>query len=334
MVYAGLILLLSVGSILLLYHEILAGVSAVVATGTRASSANVLADLEAARSREVISISLLIIAATAVFGYLVARLALAPARSALSSQKEFIGNIAHELRTPLAIIKANTEILLLEQPREKNVRTTLVSNVEELDRMSDIINNLLSLNVLVQPERLAFAQVDLGPIIRRVVDKLSQPADKKKVRIKVHIAATCSVWGNATALEQIVTNILKNAMQHTTAGEIVITAGQDAQEGLEFSVRDTGTGITHEDLLRILEPFYRGDRARTRSGGVGSGLGLAIVNELVKLHKGRISIRSAPKLGTTVTITLPHGTSTSKKTLRREGLSEIFADFRSGRRHT
>ncbi len=126
---------------------------------------------------------------------------------------------------------------------------------------------------------------------------------------------------------------MKNALQHTTSGEITITAGPNQQGALEFSVRDTGAGISHNDLVRILEPFYRGDRARTRSGGVGSGLGLAIVNELVKLHKGRISIRSAPHKGTTVTIVLPNGTRVSKVPLTSDGLHEVSADFTSGKKN-
>jgi signal transduction histidine kinase len=284
-------------------------------------------------TRSILLVSTFILGITTLFGFLVARLALAPARNALTSQKEFIGNIAHELRTPLAIIKANTEILLLEDRVGRNVRSTLVSNVEELDRISGIINNLLSLNVLVQPERLPFTMVDFGSVVRRVVSKLPQPAGKRSLRVKVRISAKCSVPGNATALEQIVTNILKNAFQHTTSGEILITAGPDPQGALEFSVRDTGTGIAHDDLVRILEPFYRGDRARTRSGGVGSGLGLAIVNELVKLHKGRISVRSALRQGTTVTVTLPSSSSeTSKSTLSKDGLNEVFSDFSNGRK--
>lgn len=334
--YAGFILLLSLGAIFVLYRDIMGGASTAITTALTADasidSSFILAELEAARTKRIVSIATLIFIATAVFGYLVARLALMPARSALTAQKEFIGNIAHELRTPLTIIKANSEILLLEGQGDKRLRATLSSNIEELDRISDIINNLLSLNVLVQPEQISFTLVDFGAVVRRVVEKLSHSSRRRAVRIKVTITAECSVWGNTTALEQIVTNILKNALQHTSSGEVAITAGPSAYGSFEFSVRDTGMGIKQKDLFRIFEPFYRGDRARTRGGGVGSGLGLAIVSELVKLHKGRVSVRSASGRGTTVTVTLPRDLSVSKRIPANDELNEVFADFSNGKK--
>jgi signal transduction histidine kinase len=331
--YAALILSLSVGAIFVLYREIVSGMTAAInlalTTTTSIDASVVLADLEAARTREIVSVAFLVLIATAVFGYLVARLALSPTRNALAAQKEFIGNVAHELRTPLAIIKANTEILILEEKGDRSLRSTLTSNIEELDRISDIINNLLTLNVLVQPEQVSFALVDLEPVVRRVVDKLSPSAQKKAVRMKVKLSVQCCVWGNATALEQIITNILKNAIQHTNEGEIVITGGLDGYGSLQLEIRDTGMGIKQKDLFRIFEPFYRGDRARTRGGGVGSGLGLAIVSELVKLHRGRVSVRSAPGRGTTVTVTLPLGLGPAKghQPSTSDELSEVFADY-------
>lgn len=335
-VYAAIILFLAIAVIVIFYQEITSGVTAAItatlnATSTQRTSDLILNQLEATRSREVAAVGVLIFSATALFGYLVARLALKPTRGALAAQKQFIGNVAHELRTPLAIIKANNEVLLLEGKIDTSARATLVSNVEELDRISEIINNLLSLNALVQPEQTSFISVDTGVIVRRVVDKLSRLARKNTIRIRVRIAAGASVWGNATAIEQIVTNILKNAIQHTVNGEIIITVGFDVNGALEISIRDTGMGIRREDLFRIFEPFYRGDRSRTRAGGTGSGLGLAIVSELVKLHQGRVAVKSAPGRGTTVTVTLPRGQRVSRKTIPNDDLDEVFADFSNGR---
>ncbi len=178
---------------------------------------------------------------------------------------------------------------------------------------------------------MIFEEVDFGSVLRRIVAKTARPTRDKPVRIKVTVANNALVWGNTAALEQIASNVLKNALEHTTSGEIALAAECDASGIFHFSVRDTGTGIPHEDLSRIFEPFYRGDRARTRAGTTGSGLGLTIVSELVKLHKGRVGIRSALGQGTTVTIMLPRG--------RRRGfggaaeqMGEVFADFWSGKR--
>ena len=152
-----------------------------------------------------------------LFGYLIARFALTPTRNALATQKQFIGNIAHELRTPLSIIKTNTEVRMFDSDLSSRARAIHKSNLEELDRISDIINNLLSINALIRPEKIQFENVDVGDIIHRVVGKLSYLAKAKSLQIKTKIAKERIAWANTTALEQIVMNILKNAINHTTS---------------------------------------------------------------------------------------------------------------------
>ena len=266
-----------------------------------------------------------------VFGYLIARITLSPARNALSSQKRFIGNIAHELRTPLSIIKTNTEVALLDEVLADEFKNMLRSNVEELDRISDIINNLLSLNTFVRPERIEFRNVDLGEIVDRVVGKLSPLVKGKGLELRTRKSEFRTVWGNGAALEQIVMNILKNSINYTPVnGQVTLTLEPDYRGHIELVVQDSGIGITRKDLFRIFEPFYRAEQSRTRSLG-GSGLGLAIVNELVKLHHGKIIIKSALKRGTTVTVSLPCGSTAPKETglkeqpVKEEG--EIAIDF-------
>lgn len=336
MLYALLILAFSVGALLILYHDIVSGVVAVITTALTSNAAPlspslVTAQFEAARTRQIFGIIALIVGIAGIFGYLVARFALAPARNALAAQKQFIGNIAHELRTPISIIKTNTEVRLLENDLGAESRKIHESNLEELDRISGIINNLLSLNALIKPERIPFDNVDLGEVVRHTVDKLSALTHRQPVRIRVRTAKERIVWGNATALEQVTMNIVKNAIGHTRSGEILITVGEDARGEIELGVRDTGSGIARGDLFRIFEPFYRGDKARTRAGGAGSGLGLSIVNELVKLHRGRISIQSAVGKGTTVTIALPRGKRVRKAEPPETVFNEVLADFSGGK---
>ncbi len=307
--YAAFIVLLAIGALVVLYQEIVGGVMAAMATAlttaTPISAEAIITQLEAARTREIVGISILIFGAAIVFAYLISRLALMPARNALVAQKQFIGNIAHELRTPLSIIKANTEIRLIDSALSTQAKSIHEDNLEELDRISDIINNLLSLNTLIQPERMPFTNVDIVKIAERAAGRLEPLLRKKPVKIRIKSGKARATWGNISALEQIVMNLLRNAIHHTSKGEILISIGPTAQGLIEFSIRDSGTGISKEDLARIFEPFYRGDRARTRTGGAGSGLGLAIVSELVKLHHGRISVRSTAGEGTTVSVVLP-----------------------------
>lgn len=330
--YAIVILFLTVGSLIVLYHNTVNGLTSAFSTALTSSSTpfapgGIMDAIRETRTRQILGVSALIAICTTLFGYLIARYALLPAKNALATQKQFIGNIAHELRTPLSIIKTNIEVRLLDPDLPEAGRRIHKSNLEELDRISDIINNLLTLNALIRPEKIPFTNVDLGKVVTRVVDKLSYLVRRKGLHIRVKAAKERVVWGNATALEQVAVNIIKNALQHTSSGEIVITISRNAHGLIEFTTRDTGSGIKREDLNRIFEPFYRGDSARTRSGGAGSGLGLAIVSELVRLHHGRVNIQSAPGQGTHVVVTLPSGEGGLDGTKQSSSLSEISADF-------
>lgn len=330
--YGIFILCLTIGSLTTLYRNTVEDVtdafaSALTATSTPQTPEETMRALEDARAKEMFGVGVIVLLSTLLFGYLVARHALAPTRSALETQKRFIGNIAHELRTPLAIIKANTEVRLLDPSVSDTGRTIHRSNLEELDRISDIINNLLSMNMLMRPERIEFANVDMSKVVHRAVERLAHLVQRKPIRVRIKTAKERTVWGNASALEQIAMNILKNAIHHTPSGEIIITVSPGAHGTLEFSTRDTGTGIKRQDLFRIFEPFYRGDQARTRTGGTGSGLGLSIVSELVRMHRGRVVIQSAPGHGTNVVVTLPQGKTHTEESPNEEALNEVVADF-------
>ena len=245
---------------------------------------------------------------TAVFGYFLTRFILIPTRKTIEAQKRFIGDVAHELRTPLAIVKANTEVLLLEGEKfDADTRKQLESNIEELDRISEIINNLLTFNRLLRPGRIEFVDIDLSVIVDRAVAKLTQTIRSQNIDIVIKKSDFCSIWANAVAMEQVVMNLLKNALTHTPAGGVItITIRPDYKGHIELVVQDTGRGIAKKDLFHIFEPFYRGDPSRGRKQG-GSGLGLAIVSELIRLHNGRISIKSTQGKGTIVYVLLPCG---------------------------
>ncbi|MBL8158506.1 HAMP domain-containing histidine kinase [bacterium] len=290
-----------------LYHDI----SLAIVTGVRDSilmgggSSGSVPALEDIRSDNLSAIAVITATATVAFGYLLTRVALSPTRNALSSQKQFIGNIAHELRTPLSIIKTNTEVTLLGETVSSETRKTLESTVEELDRLSDIINNLLSLSASVRPERIEFKPIDVGSVIGDVVRKLDGLAKLRNLEVSTKVAQSCYVLGNYSALEQILTNLVKNAINYTArGGTISVVAEQIGASHVEIVVNDSGAGIARQDLFHIFEPFYRAEPSRNRAKG-GSGLGLAIVSELVRLHHGKITVRSAVGRGTTVVVSLP-----------------------------
>lgn len=275
-----------------------------------------------------------ILALNALFGYFMARFALRPTRQSLSTQKQFIGNVAHELRTPLAIIKTNTEVALFDPKLPEGAKQTFEDTLIELDRVSEIINNLLTFDTLARPRRMDFEPVDLRTVAETVLRRHLPLAKERGVRLAMDSGGPALVDGNVTALEQVLTNLVKNAINYTPKdkdGSVRIILETDPEGRTTATVADTGIGINQKDLFHIFEPFYRGDTSRARGVGSGtSGLGLAIVNELVRLHKGTITIRSALGRGTAVKITFPRA---SRSAIDRShpsdqgGMHEVSLDF-------
>ena len=298
----------------------------------------IIAQLDYTRSRTVVVALAAILFVTAVFTYIITRMALQPTRKALESQKQFIGNVAHELRTPLSIIKTNTEVRLMDAEVPEAAREVYRDNLEELDRISEIINNLLSLSASIRPERMEFKDVDLGTVVQSALQKLRPLSEPKRLEMEARMSERRIVVGNPAALEQIVMNILKNAIIYTPRdGRILLIVEPVYPHFMELLVQDSGIGIPRKDLFRIFEPYYRVDPSRTRGGG-GSGLGLTIVSELVKLHNGKITVRSAEGHGTTVSVLLPAGhiasaARGSRAARGNERVSEVAVDFsHNGRR--
>lgn len=273
------------------------------------------------------------------FGLLLAHFTLRPARDNLRYQKLFISNIAHELRTPLSTIKTSTEVALLDPALSPGLRKTFAEIVTELDRISQIINNLLSLNTLTRPERMQFRDVDLGPLVEDAVRRHMDLAGERDIKVIVKLDAHRMVWGNATALEQVITNLIKNAISYTprgAGGVVTISVRPDYHGMILLTIADNGIGIAQEDLFHIFEPFYRADMSRVRKvKKTGSGLGLTIVNEIVRVHHGKINIQSALRKGTTVSVSLPAGLSLEDQTEgpARRGRSEVSLDFTKGFSH-
>jgi signal transduction histidine kinase len=287
-------------------------------------------DLNAARIHRLeVALSGVILLAI-VFALIGARIIMKPVRSALASQKKFIGNIAHELRTPLSIIKTNNEVALLDPAVTSDVRDMIESNTEELDRISEIINNLLSLSALVNPGRMKFGGVDMPALAADVIGKLSSLAIRSGVRVTLHQSNGAFVWGNATALQQVFGNIIRNAIIYTPrGGSVTVDILSDmGDHQVKVVVRDTGIGIARKDLAHIFEPFYRADPARVRARGE-SGLGLTIVSELVRLHKGAVGVKSVIGSGTTVSVMLPAASTYTHDEKMVDGgtLNEVGVDF-------
>ncbi len=269
-----------------------------------------------------------------VFGLLFFRFMLLPTRNTLHYQKLFISNVAHELRTPLSTIKTSTEVALLDDRINVSTTKTFREIVRELDRISEIIDNLLSLNTLMRPERMRFSNTDLGALVEDVVGRHQHLAHERKITVSIKRDGPAIVWGNATALEQVLASIIKNALMYTQkngTGMATVSLHPDYQGSVVFSVADNGIGIAQNDLAHVFEPFYRADTSRVRSvKSTGSGLGLTIVNEIVRAHHGKIHIESEQKKGTTVSVMLPVGVTKHMTPEIAQKHSQVSVDFSRG----
>jgi len=274
-----------------------------------------------------------VVVLAALCGALLARFTLGPARDTLRYQKLFISNVAHELRTPLSVIKTSTEVGLINSTLDQDTRQTLIDISNELDRVSEIINNLLSLNTLTRPERMQFSNVDLGGIVDEVVRRHAILSNERGIKVAVHKGSYTRCRANPIAIEQVVSNLVKNAISYTPKGSdgVVDVTIEPAGEMLRLSVTDNGIGISQEDLFHIFEPFYRADMSRVRRiKKSGSGLGLTIVNEIVRVHHGKIQIQSKLRKGTSVQVYLPVGTGSAApghKAVGADSAHEISVDF-------
>lgn len=260
------------------------------------------------RKTDDIILVLLGIATTAV-SYILSGVTLEPIRQIVRAQKRFIADASHELRTPLSIMKTNSEVALMDGDHidVNESAWVLKSNIEEIDRMSKLIENLLRLSYYDNktPE-IPFVLVDLAEIVKSIVNKARTLAFKKSIRLNVNSADQAEILGNQTALEQLIINIIKNAILYTPEGGTVTVSVKNYNfRGVHFNVRDTGIGIDPKEIPNIFNPFYKTDASKNIYSG-GSGLGLTIVKKIVDRHGGQINVESDLGKGTSVTVIFPN----------------------------
>lgn len=218
-------------------------------------------------------------------------------------RREFLANVSHELRTPLSYMKGYAEGIeegIIDQKKGMQIIQ------DEATRLSRLVHDLLDLAQLegdsypLTTEPIVFAQ-----LIHDVLDQMAFFADKKNITLKRQLEEDCIVYGDSDRLQQVIRNLLDNAIHYTPSGKSISIELQVHQSVAELRVTDEGNGIPKEDLPHVSERFYRVNKARTRKDG-GSGLGLAIVYQIIKKHHGTFDIQSEPGIGTSAIIQLPN----------------------------
>lgn len=234
----------------------------------------------------------------AVLSYLLARWTLQPIEEAFERQARFISDASHELRTPLTALQITNEVALRKKQLDTTkTRAILEKNINEVDKMRQLIDNMLQLAKM--ETSVSKTTVKIDKLVSEIVETYQPSADARQVKITTQIPAQ-----NITTHEAVVAQILKilldNAIKYSKENGEVIIAYKDGK----ISVRDSGVGIASSELPHIFDRFYRSNQARTRSDQNSYGLGLAIAKNLCQQYAFKLSVTSKLGKGTTFWLNL------------------------------
>jgi heavy metal sensor kinase len=220
--------------------------------------------------------------------------------------RRFAVDAAHELRTPLTVLKGGIEVALRADRTPPEYRDVLRSSLEEVEQLIALAENLLLLSRLRMETVLPRHTVELETLLMEVIDTGARLADGRGVIVRLGPVEPLVVHGDHPTLRRAIVNLVDNAIKYTKAGGTVeLSLERDGGDAV-VAVSDTGVGMNPEDAERIFEPFVRLDAARTAEAA-GAGLGLSIVHSIVAAHAGRLSVQTAPGVGSTFAVRLPLG---------------------------
>lgn len=221
--------------------------------------------------------------------------------------RRFFADISHELRTPLTIIRGEAEVGLKWAKEPDEFKEILQSNLDEVKRMSDIVESLLDLSRAEEGGvHLEMQEIELGEFLQALIHDLNQKHSNIEQESRIFMESCGASWimGDMRRLRQVFVNLLNNALKHSPDGSPIRVALVSEGGRAKVSVTDRGVGIPPEDLDHIFERFYRVDKSRNRNDG-GAGLGLSLVKSLTEAHGGRVYVESALGSGSIFTIDLP-----------------------------
>ncbi len=230
-------------------------------------------------------------------------------------RQAFLANVSHELRTPLTSILAYVETLLDDGQKKPTTSSRFLETIHRnAERMRDLVNDISELSLIESGAvRLSFEQIALYSLVNEIFHGLAHRSEKHQVRLVNEVPPDCTVIADRRRLEQILTNLIDNAIKFNKLDGNVTVHTEKHAELIQIHVQDTGVGIPPEDLARVFERFYRVDKARSRELG-GTGLGLSIVKHLTRAHGGDAELRSEFGKGCEFIIKLPKRTTAENVT--------------------
>jgi len=224
---------------------------------------------------------------------------------AVGEMKQFTASMAHELRTPLTALRGEAELALLHGQSIDDCKSTLANQIEEFDKLNNVIHQLLTLAQAESGElQMAREHIDLTSMLRELVDTFSLVASEKRVALELDSIPDLMLTGDRQWIVRAMINLIDNAIKYTPAGGRVSVSGRREGDKVVVEVLDNGRGISREALPHIFERFYRADPSRSKDIE-GVGLGLSLVKWIVDQNRGIISVESRPDQGTRFSILFP-----------------------------
>lgn len=221
-----------------------------------------------------------------------------------ATQRQFSGNAAHELRTPLAIMQTKLELFAAEHKNMEGDTAELVrSQAEQLDRLSRLVHTLLEMSNLSSAPRSD--RIELAPLVEEIITDLTPLASQNDITMEQD-CDNVVITGSDALIYRLVFNLIENAVKYNRRGGSVSVSVHKENSDVVVRVSDTGCGIPEEYRESIFQPFFRVDKSRSRQMG-GVGLGLALVHEIAVLHGGSVRAEPGNKVGTVFIVTLPAG---------------------------
>ncbi len=237
--------------------------------------------------------------------YFLSKKTLEPLENAYQKQKRFVADAAHELRTPLAVMKAGGEVVSQKERSLEEYQKFVLESTEEVDRLIKLSNDLLFLANNENNTKDVFSSISFSEIISNQCESILPYAKLKNVKFESEISEGININGKKDDVVRLVLNLLKNAVDYNKVGGTVFVSLYKKGNKAIFSVKDSGIGISGKNLPFIFERFYKADSSRTQNISSGSGLGLAIVNDIVIKHGGSINVSSVVDEGTEFKVEIP-----------------------------
>lgn len=221
------------------------------------------------------------------------------------NERRFLADASHELRSPLTNVRGTIEVALRRPRSEVEYRETLGVSLAEIERLSRLVNALLTLSRADAGKLpFTFAPCQLAAVVENAVMAHASRAAERSVRLELAAPEPFEVLADADRLREVIDNLIDNALRYAPPGSAVVVSVRREGDRARLSVQDSGPGLSLDEQAHAFDRFYRADPSRARHSG-GTGLGLSIAKAIVGAHRGRLSVQSAPGQGSTFLVDLP-----------------------------